>query len=298
MQSGISNPFDFQFVQNVDNYAVMGNPVAHSKSPQIHQIFAAQTLQSIHYQAIYVPLGEFHNALDEFNRRGGKGLNVTVPFKQDAFQLVTTTTDRARLASAVNTISFARDGSTQGDNTDGVGLLRDLQQNNIPISGMRILILGAGGAVRGILGPLLEQQPRALVIANRTLVKAEQLLASYPIHSQLQCCDLAGLVDMGSFDLIINGISAGLSGTMPELPDSLLHNDSRCYDMVYADSDTVFIRWAKSKGVSTALDGLGMLVEQAAEAFFIWRGVRPETAPVIRLLRNELSEELGVRSEG
>jgi len=286
MKSVDLNSPDFQLDPALDNYAVMGNPVAHSKSPDIHRIFASQTGQSISYQAILVPPGEFDAALAAFQHQGGKGLNITVPYKGSAWKAATTRSARAELAGAVNTVSFSADGDILGDNTDGVGLLRDLQQNHIAIRGKRILILGAGGAVRGVLGPVLGQAPVAILVANRTLARAERLLSIFADYPQLQSCQLDELDAVGSFDLVINGTSSGLTGDLPDLPGTVLHGASCCYDMVYADTDTAFVRWAKQQGISKALDGLGMLVEQAAESFYIWRGVRPDTAPVIKMLRN------------
>lgn len=280
-----SSPPDFQLDTAVDNYAVMGNPVCHSKSPYIHSAFARQTHQAIHYQSILVPADKFEQAVIEFHRQGGKGLNITVPFKQAAFQLVTSKTARAELAGAVNTITFGGLDQILGDNTDGAGLLRDLQLHNVNITGKRILILGAGGAVRGILDPIIAQRPSQVLIANRTLATAEQLVANYSSDSPLSCCALNELADAGYFDLIINGTSSGLHGEMPILPVSIIHADSICYDMVYGDSEPVFVKWARQNGARSALDGLGMLVEQAAESFYIWRGVRPDTAAVTKMLR-------------
>lgn len=280
-----STTFDFRLDPALDNYAVMGNPVAHSKSPLIHQQFARQTHQAIRYHALLVPVGRFEDALRDFRKKGGKGLNITVPFKEAAWQSVSVRTCRAETAGAVNTISFIAGGETAGDNTDGVGLLRDLARNGIAIKDRRLLILGAGGAIRGVLGPLLEARPAELLIANRTVNKAESLVAARPYETGLKACSLNDLVNAGSFDLIINAISAGLHGELPPLPAGIIGTDTCCYDMVYGDTEPVFVRWARRQGAKVSLDGIGMLVEQAAESFFIWRGVRPETGPVIEMLR-------------
>lgn len=263
----------------------MGNPVAHSKSPQIHHAFALQTNIPLHYQAILVPLDGFESAVLEFLRQGGKGLNITVPFKEEAWNLASRKTDRAITAGAVNTISFTESGVIEGDNTDGAGLIRDLARHKIPIAGRRILILGAGGAVRGVLGPVLEQHPQRVIVVNRTLSRAKTLIEAHDSSPELEVCDYAGLEHQGSFDLIINGTSSGLTGDLPPLPETLLAEDGCCYEMMYADSVSPFIAWAKAHGARTAVDGLGMLVEQAAESFFIWHGIRPDTEAVIRLLR-------------
>ncbi len=269
---------------SVDNYCVVGNPVAHSKSPQIHAAFAEQTQQNIFYQAIQVDDGKFKAALKEFQAQGGKGLNITVPFKGEAWEISENRSNRAERALAVNTISFDDAGKITGDNTDGVGLIRDLTINHdISIKDKDILILGAGGAVRGILDPLFDEQPNKVVIANRTVSRAEELTDIFSDRGDISACgfdELAG----SSYDIIINGTSASLQGEVPPLPENLLNDNACCYDMMYSMSDTPFVSWAKAHGTTKAFDGLGMLVEQAAESFFIWRGVRPDTVPVIKML--------------
>ena len=276
---------------SMDNYAVMGNPVAHSKSPQIHAAFAEQSNQIIFYQAIQVDDGKFQAVVKEFQAQGGKGLNITVPFKGEAWEVSEGRSNRAERALAVNTISFDDAGKIIGDNTDGIGLIRDLTINQgIAIKDKDILILGAGGAVRGILDPLLDEHPDRVVIANRTVIRAEKLVDIFSDHGDISACgfdELAG----SSFDIVINGTSASLQGEVPSLPDGLLNDNACCYDMMYSMSDTPFVSWAKAHGASKATDGLGMLVEQAAESFFIWRGVRPETGSVIKLLGRVKSEE-------
>ncbi|MEM7020029.1 MAG: shikimate dehydrogenase [Pseudomonadota bacterium] len=267
---------------SIDTYAVFGNPVEHSKSPMIHAEFARQTKQTIEYHAHLAPVDGFAQAVEEFRQAGGQGANVTVPFKQDAYQLVDKLSDRAQQAGAVNTLSLTDDGWA-GDNTDGVGLVRDLMRNHfwLPLR-CRILILGAGGAVRGVLGPLLMERPAAVTVANRTVSTAEELAALFNQRALNGCGfdDLAG----ESFDCVINAVSAGLQGEMPALPAGILKPGGFAYDMVYGNEPTVFMRWAETQGAGTVTDGLGMLVEQAAESFFIWRGVQPETMPVIQLL--------------
>jgi len=269
---------------SVDNYCVVGNPVAHSKSPQIHAAFAEQTQQNIFYQAIQVDDGKFKAALKEFQAQGGKGLNITVPFKGEAWEISENRSNRAERALAVNTISFDDAGNIIGDNTDGVGLIRDMTINHdISIKDKDILILGAGGAVRGILDPLFDEQPNKVVIANRTVSRAEELTDIFSDRGDISACgfdELAG----SSFDIIINGTSASLQGEVPPLPENLLNDNACCYDMMYSMSDTPFVSWAKAHGATKAFDGLGMLIEQAAESFFIWRGVRPDTVPVIKML--------------
>jgi shikimate dehydrogenase len=264
-----------------DTYAVFGNPIGHSLSPKIHAAFARQTGQVLDYRAQLVPVDGFAQALDEFQQAGGKGLNVTVPFKQNAWAAMDQRSARAQQAGAVNTIWFGEDGQRIGDNTDGVGLVRDLTQNlGWPLAGRTVLILGAGGAVRGVLPPLLAAGPARVVIANRTVARAEELVAIFrqPMLSASAYPALAGQ----HFDLLINGTSAGLQGESPPLPEDIFAPGGQAYDMLYGQ--TVFVAWAQERGARTA-DGLGMLVEQAAEAFYSWRGVRPETAPVIRALR-------------
>ncbi|MDX1724506.1 MAG: shikimate dehydrogenase [Pseudomonas sp.] len=272
----------------MDRYGVFGNPIAHSKSPLIHRLFAAQTGEPLSYEALLAPLDDFAGFARHFFTQG-KGANVTVPFKEQAFQLADSLTARAQRAGAVNTLKKLDDGSLLGDNTDGAGLVRDLTVNaGFALRGKRILLLGAGGAVRGVLEPLLAQQPAALVIANRTVAKAEQLAGEF--------ADLGPVVASGfdwidaPVDLIVNGTSASLAGELPPLAASLIKpHHTLCYDMMYAKQPTAFNRWAAEQGAGRTLDGLGMLVEQAAEAFFLWRGVRPDSEPVLAELRRSLA---------
>ena len=271
-----------------DRYAVMGNPVAHSKSPQIHALFAQQTHQPLAYTANLVALGYFEHALQTFAENGGKGLNITVPFKHAAWQWVTQRSPRAERAGAVNTILFRPDGTSYGDNTDGVGLVRDLKHNHgVTICGQRVLLLGAGGAARGVLMPLLEEQPACLIIVNRTADKAITLAKDLTGTGTVMGC---AYTDLGtqSFNIIINATSASLHGDVPALPASAIAKGGLCYDLMYGAAPTAFMQWAQQHGAQRTLDGLGMLVEQAAESFFLWRGVRPETAPVISAIRAQL----------
>lgn len=269
-----------------DRYAVMGNPVAHSKSPRIHSAFAAQTGQDLEYGALLVEAGTFPERVEAFFDQGGKGLNITVPFKQEAWELADVRSPQAQLAGAVNTLLLdAATGLLHGHNTDGIGLVRDILQNHGGVlRGKSLLILGAGGATRGILLPLLEQKPASICIANRTVRKAEELAALFKPHGTVTSCGFDGLKGQ-RFDWVINATAASLQGELPPLPDDLLAANSWCYDLMYSTDPTIFCRWAKEHGASRALDGLGMLVEQAAEAFWLWRGVRPDTAPVLALLR-------------
>ena len=270
---------------SIDNYCVMGNPVAHSKSPQIHAAFAEQTRQKIFYQAILVDEGKFKDSIKEFQRQGGKGLNITVPFKPDAWEASDQMSRRAERAVAVNTISFNDEGKIAGDNTDGIGLIRDLTINHkLSIKDKNILILGAGGAARGILDPLFDEQADRVVIANRTGNRAQKLADIFSDRGDISTCGFDELVS-SNFDIVINATSASLQGDVPPLPEGLVNKNTCCYDMMYSAADTPFVAWAKAHGAGIALDGLGMLVEQAAESFFIWRGVRPETESVIKLLR-------------
>jgi len=270
-----------------DRYAVFGDPIGHSKSPQIHQFFAGQTQQDIIYDAQAVPADQFNQAVSNFFTQGGKGLNCTVPLKELAWQRADLLSQRARLSKAVNTLAIQADGRLLGDNTDGAGLLTDLLVNQqIPLSNQRILILGAGGAARGIIEPLLRQSPSRLVIANRTETKAIDLCQDFSQLGEIQACGYRAIKTL-QFDLIINATSASLTGQLPPLTDSLLAADGCCYDLAYADQPTAFVRWGKERGANKSLDGLGMLIEQAAEAFFIWRGVRPETVTLIKQLQNK-----------
>lgn len=266
----------------------MGNPVAHSKSPLIHAEFARQTGQRIEYTAIQVEPGGFEQAVGNFHANGGAGLNVTVPFKQDAYRYATQCSERAELAQAANTLVF-ENNAVYADNTDGVGLVRDLEQNiGVTIKGKRILILGAGGAVQGVLGPLLGEAPAAVAIVNRNVDKAFTLKQRYLAFGNVLACGYGELDRHDAYDMVINGTSAGISGELPPISNNIISGDSVCYDMFYAAKDTAFVAWAKEQGASHAYDGLGMLVEQAAESFFLWRGKRPETAPVIDLVRNTI----------
>jgi shikimate dehydrogenase len=268
-----------------DRYAVIGNPIAHSKSPQIHAAFAAQTGQDLVYERLLGDLEEFEGDVCDFFAAGGRGLNVTVPFKERAFQLVDELSGRADQAQAVNTVLALGDGRLRGDNTDGVGLVTDLGCNHrFQFGGARILLLGAGGAARGVVGPLLENRPAELLIANRTASRALALAAAFATHGPVLGCGLDELAGR-QFDLIINATAAGLSGAVPELPDDCLAAGGWTYDMMYGQEPTAFVHWGRAHAAARALDGLGMLVEQAAEAFWLWRGVRPDTEAVIRALR-------------
>jgi shikimate dehydrogenase len=266
----------------------MGHPVSHSRSPFIHGQFAEQLAMDIEYSAIDVQPGSFTQAVQTFQQQGGKGLNITVPYKQQAWELVNERSHRAELAGAVNTIRFNEDGSLYGDNTDGIGLLRDLAMNlGLGLHQKRILVLGAGGAVRGVLVPLLEQGPKQLTIANRTVEKAVELARIFGSISPMQPCGFDGL-DGQHFDIIINGTAASLSGDIPPIPASVCEGCELVYDMMYAKESTPFMTWARLQGVDLVSDGLGMLVEQAAESFSVWRGILPDTAPVIASVRQAL----------
>lgn len=272
-------------VGSVDRYAVIGHPVAHSQSPIIHAAFAKQTQQNIRYERVLAPLDGFVETVRDLMQQGYQGVNVTVPFKFSAFQFSDHLTARAKAAGAVNTLSFSANGVT-GDNTDGVGLVHDIQKNlGVSLKQKRVLLLGAGGAASGVLLPLLLEQPSHLTLANRSLEKAQalqqQVLQQLPT-AHLACCDFSGLQGM-VFDIVINATSAGLGHSVLPLPSTIFAPQSLAYDMMYG-KETSFMQQARASGARVA-DGLGMLVEQAAEAFFLWRGVRPETAPVIHLLR-------------
>lgn len=279
----------FDFDKPPDLYAVMGNPIAHSKSPQIHTAYARQTRQRMAYRAILVDVGGFAQAVGNFHANGGKGLNVTVPFKQDAWRLADELSERARLAGAVNTLVLRDDNSIYGDNTDGVGLVRDLSENNhCALANQSILLLGAGGAARGVLKPLLDCHPQSLMIANRSADKAIALAAEFREMGAVS----GGGFDMlpgKSFDLIINATAASLAGELPPLPEDVLRPGGVCYDMMYGAGPTPFMSWGRQHGAGRVLDGLGMLVEQAAESFALWRGARPDTATVIVMLREQMS---------
>lgn len=273
-----------------DRYCVFGNPIGHSKSPAIHAAFAAQTGETLEYTAIEAPLDDFAGAWRTFIAQGGRGANVTVPFKEEAYRLCDVLSSRARRAGAVNTLLLGKNGQSSdakvyGDTTDGVGLVHDLKQHGVALEGRRILVLGAGGAVRGVLEPLLEASPSSLLVANRTAAKAEALAQDFADLGAIRGGGFEAV--SGPFDLVINGTSASLAGDLPPLPDALFADGATAYDMMYGAEPTVFLRWAAARGAH-CLDGLGMLVAQAAESFFQWRGKRPETAPVLAELRRSL----------
>lgn len=271
-----------------DRYGVVGNPIGHSKSPQIHSAFALQTGQDIVYEAYLVPKDSFGDFAQDFFAKGGRGLNVTLPFKLQARQFADVCSSRARIAGAVNTLLKGKDGKIYGDNTDGVGMVQDVCRNHRgQFQDKRVLVLGAGGAVRGVLEMLLQEKPAQLNIANRTVEKAEQLASRFADFGQVSASSYADLED-SQYDFVINGTAASLQGELPPLPPGILAPGAWCYDMMYAREETAFMIWAKSHGAAKTLDGLGMLVEQAAESFFLWRNVRPDTLPVINLIREQL----------
>ncbi len=271
-----------------DLYCVFGNPIAHSKSPAIHAAFAAATGQDLRYEARLAPVDDFSGAVSTFLADGGRGANVTVPFKEEAFRLATRLSPRAARAGAVNTLKF--DGAEIfGDNTDGAGLVRDIVHNlGFALAGQRILLLGAGGASRGVIAPLLAEAPASLLIANRSADKARDLAAGFADLAAVDGGSFAELTGK-SFDLVINATSASLAGESLPLPAGLFASGSLAYDMMYGKGETPFMWLAREQGAAHCADGLGMLAEQAAEAFFVWRGVRPQTGDVLATLRAGLA---------
>ena len=269
----------------IDRYGVMGCPVSHSRSPVIHRLFALQTGQDIQYELLQVTPDKLEQAVRQFQRTGGKGLNITVPHKRAVCRLCDQLSERAGTAGAVNTLAF-NESEIFGDNTDGIGLLRDLAVNlGVSLEDANILILGAGGATQGIVGPLLEMQPRGLLIANRTLDKAEALVERFGQHGPVSACAFNLIPISEPFDLIINATSAGVRGETPPYPAAAVSETSFCYDLSYGLEPTPFSVWARDHGAARAVMGWGMLVEQAAESFKLWRGVRPDTAPVLKQMR-------------
>jgi len=292
LQYGYENPepaWKFSAVNSnteFDRYAVVGYPVKHSRSPFIHGMFAKQTGQKLRYQLMEVAPENLATEVPRFFAEGGKGLNITVPHKEAIIPLLKYRTPRAEFAGAVNTVLQMQDGALMGDNTDGVGLLNDLRNNlQFDLKGKRILMLGAGGAARGVIAPLLQQHLEELVIANRNVERATQLVNEFNSLGTISAVSFADLKPQ-QFDLIINATSASLQGEMPQLPDSIVGAKTLCYDMAYGKDDTVFTLWGRQRGAAQSVQGWGMLVEQAAEAFFLWRGVRPDTVPVLLALQN------------
>ncbi len=274
----------FRLDPDCANYAVIGNPIAHSLSPTIHQAFARQCGIEVGYQALLVEVNGLADALSEFQRQGGAGLNITSPFKQEAYEWVRHSSDKAARAGAINTLWFDEKGESHGDTTDGAGLLYDLAHHRISIGGKRLLVLGAGGAVRSVLGDLLAAEPGELMIANRSLARAEALLGLFSDFSSLR---VSGYADLKArpYDVIINASAASLHGALPLLPDGILREGGVCYDMSYARQDTPFVCWGRAHGAGIAVDGIGMLVAQAAESFYIWHGLKPQTEAVIAMLK-------------
>jgi len=268
----------------MDYYAVAGNPIEHSKSPMIHAMFAKQTKQNLDYGKIEAPLDAFKEFVgDFFAQKYQKGLNVTVPFKEQAWALCNVRTDRAELAGAVNTLYLNETGQLCGDNTDGIGLVSDLKNHEVMLKDKKILIVGAGGAVRGVLQPILKEMPKSVVLCNRTLSKADELVSIFKPLGNIRSSAFEDLSE--AFDIVINGTSASLSGSLPPLPTQVISGESVAYDMMYSKEATVFNAWAKRHGAIKTIDGLGMLIEQAAEAFNLWRGVRPETFAAMATIR-------------
>lgn len=272
-----------------DLYAVVGNPISHSKSPRIHSLFASETGEPMEYTAIQAPLDDFVGTVKQFFERGGKGLNVTVPFKEEAWKLADRRTERAENAGAANTLYLDDDDVLTADNTDGSGIVQDLVGNHgLTLEGARILVLGAGGAVRGVLGPILAEHPASITIANRTVAKADALVQLFsPVAGETRMNACGFEQPREPFDLIINGTSASLQGDLPPLSPGVIGEKTVVYDMMYSLQTTTFNQWALEQGAQTVHDGLGMLVEQAAESFRIWRGISPATRPVIEELRND-----------
>ncbi len=271
-----------------DQYAVFGNPIEHSKSPSIHQAFAENTGQNMQYTKQCIDIDGFVEAADTFFAGKGKGLNITVPFKLDAYAYANQLSKRARQAGAVNTLIKQNDGSILGDNTDGYGIMLDIQTNlHWDVKGKTVVILGAGGAVRGILGPLLVAQPAKVFIANRTVEKALQLAQAFSREGNIEGLGFEQLPHHAA-DIIINGTSASLAGDLPPVPEAIIGENTQCYDMMYGKKATVFMQWANNLGAKSSADGLGMLVGQAAESFRCWRGVLPGTQAVIQHIRASL----------
>lgn len=271
-----------------DLYAVFGNPIAQSKSPDIHTAFAQSTGEDLRYEKRLAEVGEFIPAAKEFFALGGKGLNITAPFKLDAFSLAEELSERAENAGAVNTL-LLKEGKVYGDTTDGFGLVYDITENlGWLLTNKKVLMLGAGGAVRGVLQPILEKNPASLILANRTASKAEDLAAQFSRYGNIQGCGFTD-IENSPFDIIINGTSASITGELPPLPDNIIDQNTFAYDLTYGAKPTVFMDWAKKNNAGKIADGLGMLVCQAAESFYVWRGVRPETKSVIEQIRNLLS---------
>lgn len=265
-----------------DRYGVMGYPVSHSRSPVIHRLFAEQTGQNMTYDLFEVAPEELEHAIRTFQRRGGRGLNITVPHKSEVARLVDELSEAASTAGAVNTLTIDRE-SIRGDNTDGIGLIRDLTVNQeIGLRGSRLLILGAGGATRGIMAPLLEAEPAGITIANRTVSKATALADHFGSYGRVSACRFDELATETGFDLVVNATSAGVRGEDMPFPAAVLGESTICYDLSYGSGETPFTRWAREHGAGRAITGWGMLVEQAAESFRIWRGLRPDTGPILK----------------
>jgi len=268
-----------------DRYGVVGHPVSHSWSPFIHGLFARDTGQALSYRLYDFTPQEFEPRVRDFFTLGGRGLNVTVPHKIAAVQIASQLTTRATHAGAVNTLAKQKDGTILGDNTDGTGLVRDLCDNlGLVIIRRRILIIGAGGATRGVVGPLLALEPAAVVIANRTAERAKEMAETFAKLGTVQGVGF-GAVSGPAFDVVINATSASLSGELPAVPASVIGPETVCYDMAYGKTDTPFMQWALEHGCARAIQGWGMLVEQAAESFRVWRGVKPSTASVLTALK-------------
>lgn len=273
----------------MDKYAVFGNPISHSKSPLIHTLLAEQTKQILEYGYIEADTDKFAEAVKAFRANGGKGCNVTSPFKDEAFALADHHSDDALLAETANTLIFNDDGSISCDTTDGAGFLLDLQNNQAPLTGKRVLLIGAGGAAKGVIKPLLEAQPALLSICNRTMAKADALVERFGQFGEINAVSAQELASLAQpYDLIINSTSASLHGELPPVPAEIFTGCSFVYDMAYANEPTIFINWAKEQGVETAIDGLGMLVGQAAKSFEIWRQVKTDIPPVLEAVRATL----------